>query len=63
MLVSALIYREFEKAAKNDKGRSVQDCLPDARMVKANKQHDVWCACNCGKKQRNLFQQLNMQWR
>ena len=59
MLVSALIHREFEEAAKNVKGKSVQDCLLDARMVKANKRRDVWCVCNCGKKQRNLFQQLN----
>ena len=59
MLVSALIRREFEEAAKNIKGKSVQDCLLDARMVKANKRHDVWCVCNCGRKQRDLFKQLN----
>ena len=59
MLVSALIHHEFEEAVKGIKGKSVQDCLLDARMVKANKRHDVWCVCNCGKKQRELFQQLN----
>lgn len=59
MLVSALIHQEFEEAAKCVKGKSVQDCLLDARMVKANKRREVWCVCNYGAKQLSLFQQLN----
>lgn len=59
MLVSALIHREFEEAAKCVKGKSVQDCLLEARMVKANRRYDVWYVCNCGAKQKDLFKQLN----
>lgn len=59
MLVSALIHQKFESAARVIKGRSVQDCLLDARMVKLNKRYNIWTACNCCKKQQKLFQQLN----
>lgn len=41
MLVSTLIHQEFEVAIKEVKGKSVQDCLLDARMVKANKRRDA----------------------
>ena len=58
MLVSALILREFEDAVKAVKGKSVQDCLLDARMVKADKRRGVWAVCNCRKKQVELFEAL-----
>lgn len=59
MLVSALILREFEDAIKAVKGKSAQDCLLDARMVKADKRRGVWTVCNCRKKQVELFELLN----
>lgn len=59
MLVSSLIRREFEDAVKAVKGKSAQDCLLDARMVKADKRRGVWTACNCRKKQVELFESLN----
>lgn len=59
MLVSSLILREFEDAVKAVKGKSVQDCLLDARMVKADKRRGVWTVCNCRKKQVDLFELLN----
>ena len=59
MLVSALIHREFEKAVKSVKGKSVQDCLLDARMIKATKRRGVWTVSNCRKKQIDLFAALN----
>ena len=59
MLVSSLIHREFENAAKAVKGKSAQDCLLDARMVKANLRRGVWTVSNCRKKQVELFEALN----
>ena len=59
MLVSSLIRREFEDAVKAVKGKSAQDCLLDARMVKADKRRGVWAVCNCRKKQVELFESLN----
>ena len=59
MLSSSLIRKEFEDAVKAVKGKSAQDCLLDARMVKADKRHGVWAVCNCRKKQVELFQLLN----
>lgn len=58
MLVSALIYRELENAVVAIKGKSLQDCLLDARMVKANKRHGKWTVCNCRAKQVKLFKEL-----
>lgn len=59
MLISALIHREFQAAACKIKGKSIQDCLLEARMVKANKRRGNWIVCNCRKKQMDLFKQLN----
>ena len=59
MLISALIHREFQTAACKIKGKSIQDCLLEARMVKANKRRGNWIVCNCRKKQMDLFKQLN----
>ncbi|MDW7657627.1 MAG: transposase [Bacillota bacterium] len=59
MLVSSLIHKEFEDAVKAVKGKSAQDCLLDARMVKADKRRGVWTVCNCRKKQVELFESLN----
>lgn len=59
MLVSALIHQEVEKATKQVKGKTLQDCLLEARMVKANKRHGVWTVTNCLKKQIELFRVLN----
>lgn len=59
MLVSALIHQEFAAAVKAVKGKSIQDCLLDARMVKANKRRGTWMVNNCRKKQLDLFKQLH----
>lgn len=59
MLVTALIHREFEDAVKAVKGKSAQDCLLEARMVKANKRYGKWTVCNCKKSRQDLFRQLN----
>ena len=59
MLVSALIHQEFEAAAASIPGKSIQDCLLEARMVKAHKRHGKWSVCNLLKRQAELFSQLN----
>ena len=61
MLVAALIHQEVEKASKEIDGKSLYDCLLDARMVKAHKRHGIWKLCNCLKKQVTLFMQLNTE--
>jgi transposase len=59
MLVSSLIHHDMEKAVKATKGKSISDCLLEAKMVKANKRHGQWVVCNCLKKQKELFEALN----
>ena len=61
MLVSALIHQEVENAAQvlKTKGKSVSDCLLEARMLKAVKRHNVWTTCNCLNKHKALFEHLN----
>ena len=61
MLISALIHQEVEKAAKAVEGKSLDDCLLDARMIKAHKRHGSWKLCNCLKKQTELFKKLNTE--
>lgn len=61
MLVSALIHHEFEEASVSIKGKSVQSCLLDARMVKIHKRHGNWSVCNLLNKQKELFKQLNTE--
>ena len=61
MLVAALIHQEVEKAIKGIDGKSLDDCLLDARMVKAHKRHGSWKLCNCLKKHTTLFKQLNTE--
>ena len=60
MLVCALIYSEMEKATKEIKGKSLQDCLLEARMVKANKRMNMWTISNCLKRQKELFFELGV---
>jgi len=59
MLTSALIHSEFEAAAACIKGKSVQDCILDAKMVKANLRKGKWIVCNCKKNRQELFAQLH----
>ena len=61
MLVAALIHQEVDKATRKIDGKSLDDCLLDARMVKAYKRHGIWKLCNCLKKQTALFKQLNTE--
>ena len=56
-----IVITESEKATKEIDGKSLDDCLLDARMVKAHKRHGIWKLCNCLKKQVTLFKQLNTE--
>lgn len=59
MLISSLIYREMYETSRSIEGKTLQTCLLEARMVKANKRHGTWTVCNCLKKQVTLFGQFN----
>ena len=59
MLVSALIHRAMENAVFKLDGKSVRDCLLDAKMVKTIKRRGAWIVCNCTPKKCALFQALN----
>ncbi len=59
MLVTALVHKELADACRAVKGKSVDDCLLEARMVKANKVGARWVCCNLKSKQKELFAALN----
>lgn len=59
MLVSSLIYRDVNNAAKRLKTKHVEDCLLDARMLKINKRRGAWSICNCKSTLKELFKQMN----
>lgn len=59
MLVTALVHKGLEDACAKVRGKSVDDCLLDARMVKANKIGNRWVCCNLRSRQRELFETLN----
>ena len=59
MLVEAMIHHEFEEASRAVQGFSVQDCLLQARMVKADKRYGLWSVANCIPRQQKLFKKLN----
>ncbi len=47
------------RRARRGKGKSVDECLLEARMVKANKIGGRWECCNLIEGQRRLFESLN----
>jgi hypothetical protein len=59
MLVTALVHKGLEDACAKVKGKSVDDCLVEARMVKANKVGTRWVSSNLLARQQNLFEALN----
>lgn len=56
MLVTSLVHDQTRKACEGVKGKSVDDCLLEARMVKANKVRGRWVRCNMLERQRKLFE-------
>ncbi len=58
-LVTALVHRDVAEACKAVKGKSVDDCLLEARMVKANKVGGRWVCGDLLERQRRLFGSLN----
>jgi hypothetical protein len=59
MLVTALVHKGLEDACAKVKGKSVDDCLVEARMVKANKVGTRWVSSNLLARQQDLFEALN----
>ncbi len=58
-LVTGLVHAELEGACSPVRGKSVGDCLLEARMVKANKVGGRWVCCNLKSRTRELFEALN----
>lgn len=58
MHIASLIYHDLFNATKSI-GKSVNECLLEARMVKAHIRKDRWKVCNCLKRQVDLFEKLN----
>lgn len=56
MLVTSLVHDRTRRACEGVKGKSVDDCLLEARMVKANKVRGRWVCCNMLERQRKLFE-------
>jgi hypothetical protein len=58
MLVTALVHKGLEGACFEIKGKSIDDCLMEARMVKVNKVGGRWVSSNLLTRQQDLFEAL-----
>lgn len=58
MLVTALVHKNLADACAKIKGKTVDDCLLEARMVKVNKVADKWVTSNLLARQQELFEAL-----
>jgi hypothetical protein len=58
MLVTALVHKRVSEASGKVRGKSVDDCLLEARMVKVNKVGGEWVPGNLLERQRKLFDAL-----
>ncbi len=59
MLVSALIHKRLKDATAQVKGKTMRECLLDARMIKLNKRDGAWSCANCKGAHQRLFEALN----
>jgi hypothetical protein len=59
MLVTALVHKCVKETCDKVKGKSVDDCLLEARMVKANKVGGIWVLSNLLDRQQVLFEELS----
>ena len=61
MLVEALVHHDFQESLKASelKGKTIRDCLLDARLIKIHKRNDTWQICNAKKSVLALFEQLH----
>lgn len=60
MLVASLVRNGMRSACEPAKGKSVGDCLLDARMVKANLVGGRWTCTNLLKRQAELFEAIGV---
>lgn len=58
MLVTALVHKNLVDACANIKGKSVDDCLLEARIIKVNKVGGRWVSNNLLARQQELFEAL-----
>lgn len=59
MLITSLIHHELSLSIKKLKGKTIQECLLDARMIKINKRNDIWTVANCKASIADMFRSLN----
>lgn len=59
MLITGLIYQELKEATKQINGKSIEDCLLEARFIKLNKKENNWVISNAKKDLQNLMSLLN----
>ena len=61
MLVEALVHHDFQEALKASeaKGKTIRDCLLDARLIKIHHRNNTWQICNAKRSVLTLFDQLH----
>lgn len=60
MLIVGMIYKEFNEAMPAVQGKSIDDCLLEARFLKAHKLYGTWKITNIKKSLRELMESLNV---
>lgn len=60
MLIVGLIHHDLKEAIKSLKGKSIDDCLLEARFIKLNKKGTNWSASNVKKKLKEMMENLNV---
>ncbi len=60
MLIVGLVYRELSQEVKAIKGKSIDDCLLQARIIKLNKKGNGWVVSNAKKSLQQTMEKLNI---
>lgn len=60
MLIVGLIYEELKLAVKDINGKSINDCLLEAKFIKINKKGNNWSVSNAKKDLQELMSKLNV---
>lgn len=60
MLLVSQIYEELKKNTKHIKGKSVEDILLEARLIKLNQYYNNWTVTNTTKEMQEFMQSLNV---
>lgn len=60
MLIVGLIHNEFSSSIKKVKGKTIDDCLLEARFTKIHKMNNRWIISNVKKELRAMMELLNV---